>query len=239
MDKKDKRTYSPLTLALGVLVVLLLLIICYLLVRLSPPAPPLPPVPPSIQAPPPPDELKKMSGVVVGYSHNVHLDINGLQLKTAKQGTLTFAFRPHTARAVTSVAAIKDTVEVYYSSLPNDEEIFYRLHKIKHARKRVDVDHLPPPPRIPPGRYVQTFTLDRPVIVTDGYGGVAALQGEGKIFHFKPEQVEGIQALIKNGHSFTLQAVQRGEEQGFINSHHDDVYIVISITIDNKTFMIR
>ncbi|PLW89926.1 MAG: hypothetical protein C0154_09085 [Mucilaginibacter sp.] len=59
------------------------------------------------------------------------------------------------------------------------------------------------------------------------------------MFHFKPEQVEDIQGLIKNGHNFKLLAVKREDEQGFVNIHHDMVYIVISITIDNKTFMIR
>lgn len=244
MTGKPEKSYSALNVILLVCIVLLLLVIGILLYKINlsgPPGPPPLPGPPPAAVPPVSEKLKVTKGKVVGYVNNVHLDINGIKLQTSGQGELTFEFRPHTARAVLSVAQPGDEVEIQYNSQPNDEAVTYQLHHIKNLRtsKETGVDELPMPPRIPQGEPSTLFQIDKPAIVTDGYGGVAALQAPGKLFHFKPEQVEDIQGLIKNGYHFKLLAVKREDEQGFVNIHHDAVYIVISITIDNKTFMIR
>lgn len=241
MPDKNQKTYSLITVLLIVCIIALLAVIGLLLNRMNTVAPQGPPLPgPPVEAPPP-AELKTVRGIVKGYQHNVHLDINGIQLQKEGDGVLTFEFRPHTANAILSVAKTGDWVEIAYNTQPNDEEIVYRLHEIKqlHSGNRVNVDQLPPPPRIPPGQQAQLFQTQNPTVITDGYGGIAALQTTGKLFHFKPEQVEDIQSIIKNGHNFSLLAVKRSDDQGFINIHHDQVYIVISVTIDNKTFMIR
>jgi len=190
--------------------------------------------------PPPSAGLKFVDGAVTGFQYNAHLDVNSVQLKKEGAGILNFEFKPHTAGAVLSVTKKGNLVKIGYSTQPNDEAIVYHLHTIKDisSGNEIDVDRLPPPPRIPPGKPAQTFNIINPRVITDSYGGVDALQAPGKLFHFRPEQVEDIQSLIKNGHNFTLLAVARGE-QGFININHDEVFLVISITIDNKTFTIR
>lgn len=243
MPGRPMKSYSALTIILMVCIILLLSVIGFLLYKINlsgPPGPPLP-GPPPLAAGPPGDELKIIAGKIEGYTNNVHLDINGVKLQKDGDGILTFEFRPHTASAVLSAAKPGDEVEISYNTQPNDEAIVYQLHRIKNTRtgKNIDIDQLSPPPRIPEGQQSSLFQLQNPTIITDGYGGVAALQSPGKLFHFKPEQVEDIQSLIKTGHNFKLLAVKRGDDQGFVNIHHDQVYIVISITIDNKTFMIR
>ncbi|SDL40181.1 hypothetical protein [Siphonobacter aquaeclarae] len=236
---KDRNQPAVTTLLIGCILVLLV-IIAVLLVRMGPPGPP--PGPPGPErGPATPEMLKTVTGKVNGFADNVHLDINRLQIEKAGQGMLTFEFRPHTASAVTGVAQAGDNVEIAYDTQPNDEAIVYRLHRITNLNtgQVVDVDQLPPPPRIPPGQRAEVFNISNPEVITDGYGGIAALKVPGRLFHFKPEQVEDIQALIKNARQCTLLAVNRSDDQGFVNSDRDKVYIVISITINNKTFTIR
>lgn len=240
-EHDTKKQVNPLFTVLLVLIGILLLIILFLLIQTNRPGPlpghqPFPPEPKHLK-----HELKSISGTVKGFVQNVHRDINGLKIETASRGALTFEFRPHTASAVLSAGHLEDSVQLEYFTQPNDESITYRLKKIKNLRSGevTDIDNLPPPPRIPTNQTVQTFDLNAPEIVTDPYGGIAALRYEHKLFHFKPEQVEDIQSLIKLGRVFVLQAVRRGDDQGFVNADQNEVYIVISITIDNKTFMIR
>lgn len=239
MDKTERRKYPALTRLLVTFIILLLCVIGYLLFRLNSQMP----SPPPHKAPRPhkPREIKTIAGTVTGYACNVHLDINALTLKTASRGVLKFEFRPHTASAVSGAGPVGSEVQVDYAANPDDESITYRLARIKNpaAGKLVDVDDLPPPPRIPPGQQAQTYRVLSPVIITDGYGGIAGLQDKGKLFHFRPGQVEDIQPLIKNCRDFIIQAVKRGDDQGFVNINHDEVYIVISLTMDDKTFMIR
>lgn len=243
MPENNRTTYSVLTIFLVAAIIMLLAVIGLLLSRINLTAPPGPALsdPPAVGPPLPAVDLRNVSGIVKGYVHNIHLDVNGVQIQKAGEGLLTFEFRPHTASAVLAVAKTGEKIEIGYNTRPNDEAIVYQLHKVKNLSDgiSVDVDQLPPPPRIPQGQQAQLFNIRDPQVITDNYGGVAALQAQGKLFHFKPEMVQDIQALIKNGHSFSLLSVKRGDDQGFINIHHDDVYIVISITIDNKTFTIR
>jgi hypothetical protein len=243
MAAKISKTYSFLTIFLIVAIIALLSVIGLLLYRLNLAALPGPPLPgpPLVGPPPVAADLRSVTGVVKGYVHNIHLDVNGVEIQKRGEGLLTFEFRPHTASAILAVAKAGSNVEIDYNTLPNDEAIVYQLHRIKNSDDgdMIDVDQLPPPPRIPPGVQAQTFIITNPQIITDNYGGVAALQAPGRLFHFKPEMVQDIQAMIKKGHNFGLLAVKRGDDQGFINIHHDQVFIVISITIDNKTFMIR
>lgn len=235
MTAPQRKRYALITISLLALIAALLVVIVLLISRTGPDKP-------SVAPPPPPQgALKMVKGVVKGFGNNVHLDINSLQLDKSGEGKLLFEFRPHTAQAVWSVARPGDSVVLAYDTRPNDEAIVYQLHRIRNLRTQheADLDRLPPPPRIPPGQRAQTFEVGPPQVITDSYGGVAALQSSGKLFHFKPEQVEDIQGLIKQGRHFTLMAVRRGDDQGFINIHHDQVYLVISITIDSKTFIIR
>ncbi|ASZ12113.1 hypothetical protein KTO58_14170 [Chitinophaga pendula] len=240
MSHNADKGFSVLTIALVIVVGILLVVIGLLINRIGP-LPPGPPAPlPEVEPPAHAGDLKKIRGTVTGYQHNQHLDINSVQIQKDGDGLLSFEFRPHTASLVLSIAQIGNEVEIGYNTRPNDEAIGYHLHTVRDIRsgKQVNVDQLPPPPRIPPGKLAQTFTVIKPEVIKDSYGGIDGLQSNGKLFHFKPEQVEDIQALIKNGHNFSLLAINRGD-QGFINIHNDEVYLVISITIDNKTFMIR
>lgn len=223
-----------------VLIILLLGAIGFILLR-RPEAPPPPPDSGIRPAPGGLETLKTRRGLVIDYRYNAHLDVNAIRLETPDEGILTIDFRPHTARTVMDHASIGDTVEVATGSRPNDENIVYQLHRIVNLRthQQADLDALPPPPDIPPNYSAENFTLDKPELLTDPYGGIDALRNGAQLFHFKPGMVDDIAGLIKSAKTITVSAVRRSEDFGFVNINHDKVYIVLSLTIDHKTFLVR
>lgn len=228
--------YRPLLLV----ILLLLLVIIGLLVK--PPVPPLPALLPSkdphMHAGP--EKVRSATGTVIAYKYNPHLDVNAVQIRTPTAGIITIEFRPHTAEATMEIGPVGQQVYVTYSLHPNDEVIGYQLVSIenKQSSSRQVLKDLPPPPDIP-NHQTRNFRLDRPILITDIYGGIVALRKGNMLFHFKPGLVDDIAPLIKSGHHFNLMAVRRNEGQGFVNVNHDQVYIVLSITVDDKTFLVR
>jgi hypothetical protein len=227
-------------------IILLLAGIGFLLLR----HPAVPPPPPDAGIHPPPDAPenprasengKTRRGVVLGYRYNAHLDVNAIQLKTAQEGVITADFRPHTAQIVMDHAPVGDSVEVVTGSQPNDESIVYQLHRIKNLRtqQEADLDALAPPPDVPPNYTAENFTIDTPQLLTDPYGGIDGIRNGHLLFHFKPGLVDDIAGLIKSARTITLSAVRRSEDFGSVNINHDKVYIVLSLTIDHKTFLVR
>ena len=224
-------------------VIILLLIIILLLLFKSPlPAPPGPPPPPPLGREPGPggEKLKSEEGLVTAYKYNVHLDINSIQLKTPESGTITIDFRPHTAKTVMGIGGLGQMVTVKFVTHPDNESVGYILKVIKNVKTGIsaNMDDLPPPPDVA-GQSTENFNLLNPMVITDTYGGIVALRKDNLLFHFKPGLVDDISALIKSSHQFTLQAVRRDDNLGFVNIKHDKIYIVLSITIDNKTFLVR
>jgi len=223
------------------LIALSLALACLGIILIRRPNPPVPPSDTGQPLPPPPDKIKTRRGLVQEYHYNAHLDINAIQLKTASEGVITVDFRPHTAQTVLEYAPVGDSVEITTTSRPNDEYIDYQLHHILNLRthRQVDLDSLPPPPDIPPGYAAENFTIPHPRLFTDPYGGIDAIQDGNLLFHFKPGLVDNISGLIKSADTITLSAVRRSDDFGFVNIHHDKVYIVLTLTIDNKTFLVR
>jgi hypothetical protein len=221
-------------------IILLLAVVGFLLLR-HPPAPPPPPEAGFHPPPGAPENLKSRRGLVVGYRYNAHLDVNAIQLKSATEGLITVDFQPHTARTVMDYAPVGDSVEVVTGSRPNNEYIVYQLHRITnlHTNRETDLDALPPPPDVPPNYTAQDFTVDTPQLLTDPYGGIDAIRNGNMLFHFRPGLVDDIAGLIKSASTITLSAVRRSEDFGFVNINHDKVYIVLSVTIDHKTFLVR
>ena len=231
------------------LVIVLLGVILFIEVRPGPPGggpkpgtaigPPGPPGPPGSADFP--GKGKTIVGVVRGFKCNPHFDINSIQVKTDRAGTLTIDFRPHTARTVMDLAALNDSVEVTYASHPNDEVVGYELAHIKNERtgKEVMLDELPPPPDVPPNHSAEYFTIRNPDLITDQYGGIVAIRSGHLLFHFKPGLVDDILPMIKTAREIGLSAVWRDDHFGFVNVNGDKVYVVLSVTIDNKTFLVR
>jgi len=176
----------------------------------------------------------------MNYKYNPHLDVNALQVNTINAGTIIIDFRPHTAKAVMGIGGLGQSVTVDYSMHPDDEAVGYQLKRIENnaTGKSLVLENLPPPPDVP-DHAAQNFKVKNPQLITDQYGGIVALRKESLLFHFKPGLVDDIAPLIKESHSFGLMAVRRDDNLGFVNIHHDRVYIVISITLDNKTFLVR
>jgi len=222
-----------------IIIILLLAGTGFLLLHRPPPPPP-----PDLARHPLPlasETLKTRLGRVIGYRYNAHLDVNAIQLQTSKEGVISFDFRPHTARTVMLHAAKGDSVEVVTGINPNDEYIVYQLHRIRNLRtgQQADLDALPPPPDVPPDVTAEDYSLDDPQLLTDPYGGIDAIREGNLLFHFKPGLVDDIAGIIKSAKHITMSAVRRGEDLGFVNINHDKVYIVLSITIDHKTFLVR
>ncbi|WP_378938077.1 hypothetical protein [Pedobacter sp. BG31] len=230
------KNYRPLL----VVIILLLLVIIWLLVK--PPVPVIP-QPPSHHHEPKTEHATKqkvITGTVIRYKNNPHLDINALELKTEKAGLITIDFRPHTAAQVIKIGTIGEEIEATYALNPSDEVVGYQLLAIRNNRTGIGqvLDDLPPPPDVP-NQQIAKFNLEKPAIITDQYGGIVALRKNNLLFHFKPGLVDDIAYLIKESNTFNLEAVRRQNDQGFININHDKVYIVLRITIDNKTFLVR
>lgn len=231
------KNYRPLL----VVIIILLLVIIWLLIK---PPVPLLPKPPVIHHNRPqmerPHKQRVITGTVSRYRNNPHLDINALELKTEMAGVITIDFRPHTAAWVTKIGAIGEPVTVTYGLNPSDEVVGYQLIAIKNNKTGISqtLDNLPPPPDVP-NHQTEEFNLEQPVLITDQYGGIVALRKNNLLFHFKPGLVDDIAHLIKESNTFHLEAVRRQDDQGFININHDKVYIVLRITIDNKTFLVR
>jgi len=230
------KNYRPLV----VVIILLLLVIIWLLVK--PPVPVLP-KPPSHHHEPKTEHATKqkvITGTVIRYKNNPHLDINALELKTEKAGLITIDFRPHTAARVIKIGTIGEEIEATYALNPSDEVVGYQLLAIRNDRTGISqvLDDLPPPPDVP-NQQIEKFNLEKPAIITDQYGGIVALRKNNLLFHFKPGLVDDIAYLIKESNTFNLEAVRRQDDQGFININHDKVYIVLRVTIDNKTFLVR
>jgi hypothetical protein len=226
--------------SLLIAIIVLLAFAGYLLLRRPPAAPP-PPDAGITRPPGGPENLKTRQGLVAGYRNNAHLDVNAIQIKTLKEGVITIDFRPHTAQTVMDHAPIGDSVEVVTGSHPNDENIVYQLHRIKNLRthQEANLDALPPPPDVPPNYTAEDFTLNNPKLLTDPYGGIDGIRNGDQLFHFKPGLVDDIAGLIKSARIITLSAVRRSEDFGFVNINHDKVYIVLSLSIDHKTFLVR
>jgi|GEM_PF-2859193 len=221
-------------------IILLLLVIIWLLVK--PPVPLLPKAPvrdPQAHADRVHEE-QTITGIVTGYKNNPHLDINSMELQTKTAGEMRVDFRPHTAAAVTGIGAVGQSVTITYGLHPNDEVVGYHLIAIKNDKTAESqiLDDLPPPPDVP-NHQTENFKLDKPVLITDHYGGIVALKKNKLLFHFKPGLVDYIAPMIKVSTRFDMVAVRRPDDQGFINVEHDKVYIVLSITMDNKTFLVR
>jgi hypothetical protein len=231
------------------LVIVLLGMIFFMMVRPGPPLggrrPGEPIGPPGAQGPPGPAGLqgktKTVQGLVLGFNYNPHLDYNAIRIKVDQAGTLTIDFRPHTARPVMDLATVSDSVEVTYIPHPNDEVVGYVLVSIKNDRtgKVLVLDDLPPPPDVPPNHTAEYFTIRNPALITDQYGGIVAIRNDHLLFHFKPGLVDDILPLIKSARSVGLSAVWRDDHFGFVNVNDDKVYVVLSVTIDNKTFLVR
>lgn len=223
-----------------IIIIIMLAILGFILLR-RPAAPPVPPDTAVHPPPIPPESIKTRSGIVLGYKNNAHLDVDAIQLKTTQDGIITVDFRPHTAKAVMDHAPVGDSVRIFTSSKPNDEYIVYELHRIENLRTRqtADLDALPPPPDVPPNYTAENFTVDHPQLLTDPYGGIDAIREGNLLFHFKPGLVDDISGLIKSAQTITLSCVRRSEDFGFVNINHDKVYIVLSVTVDNKTFLVR
>lgn len=239
-NEKEKSSHTKGNRPLLIVIILLLLVIIWLLIK--PPVPPLPkaPLPNYRPRPEGPQKERVIEGVVIAYKNNPHLDMNALELKTKTSGIMAIEFRPHTAEAVKRIGAPGQSVTVTYGLHPNDEVVGYQLMAIENEKsglKQVLKD-LPPPPDVP-NHQTENFKLDKPILITDQYGGVVALRKNNLLFHFKPGLVDDIAPLIKESTQFSLVAVRRPDDQGFINVYHDKVYIVLSITIDNKTFLVR
>lgn len=239
-EKKPVTKHTKYNRSLLIVIVLLLLAIIWLLVKPPVPFLPAPPPPGGPHQRDGPDKERTVVGVVIGYEVNQHLDINGLQIKTQNAGVLTIDFRPHTAKTIMKIGPIGQPVTVKYNLHPNDETIGYQLKFIQNKRTGISqvLEDLPPPPDIP-NHENENFTLDDPQLITDGYRGIAAIRKGKMLFHFKPGLVDDIAPLIKSSHHFNLMAVRRNDNLGFVNINHDSVYIVLSITMDNKTFLVR
>ena len=231
---------------LGIIVILLGVVI----VRLMRPAGPgsqrpavrsLPGYPGETGPPEAPEKVKAAEGVVMGFRNNPHLDVNALQVRVVRSGVLAMAFRPHTAQAVMTIAAVNDSVQVEYTSNPNDEVVGYRLKRITNLRtgRSVTPDELPPPPDVPANHPAEFFTVKQPELITDEYGGIVAIRSDHLLFHFKPGLVDEILPLIRTAGTVGLSAVWRDDHFGFVNVDNDKVYVVLSVTIDNKTFLVR
>ena len=226
------------------IVVIVVLVLIILLLLFKSPLPP----PPGLPPPPNPErekglkvgKIKYQTGIVLAYQYNAHLDVNALQLKTADKGVLTVEFLPHTAQAVMQQGPVGAAVDLEITSRPNDEAVVYRLVSIKNRKNATKfiMQDLPPPPDVP-GHSIENFNLEKPDVIIDNYGGIVALRKGDLFFHFKPGLVDDISGLIKSAHRFGIQAVRRDDDLGFINVKHDKVYIVLSLTIDNKTFLVR
>jgi len=239
-SSNDQLPYNRQNYPLLVVIILLLLVIAWLLIK--------PPVPPPPPGPPPPnggkadgpEKLRTDSGIILGYKYNPHLDINAVRLKTRDAGVITIEFRPHTAKAVMGMGGVGQAVTVDFSLHPDDEVVGYQLKKIKNNKTGISrvMQDLPPPPDVP-NHAAENFKLDNPLLITDQYGGIVALKKDSLLFHFKPGLVDDIAPLIKESHVFGLMAVKRDGNLGFVNVYHDMVYIVISVTINNKTFLVR
>lgn len=227
-----------------ILVIVVLVIVILLLLFKSPlPAPPIPPPgPPRVDREwvGKPGKMKNLKGTIQAYNSNPHLDVNSLQLKTTDGETTVVEFFPHTAQAVMQAAPIAAPVELAITTRPNDEAVVYRLVSIKNLNSGAEVvmRNLPPPPEVP-GYNIENFNLKNPDVVTNNNGNIVALRKGDLFFHFKPRAVDDISGLIKSYHDFSLQAVRRGDHLGFVNIKHDKVYIVLSITINNNTFLVR
>jgi len=246
---KGGRFQPWLAWALTGLVILLLGVIVFMMIRPKPsmggrrpgdpfghPGPPEPPGPAEVRGYP-----KTARGIVVGFRYNPHLDYNAIQIKAGQAGMLTIDFRPHTGRAVMNVAALNDSVAVSYLTHPNDEVVGYMLVSVKNERrgKEVVLDELPPPPDIPPNHSAEYFTIRSPHLITDEYGGIVAIRNGSLLFHFKPGLVDNILPMLKTAKEVGLSAVWRDDHFGFVNVNGDKVYVVLSVTIDNKTFLVR
>lgn len=225
-------------------IIVLLLVIAWLLITPPVPRPPaLPQIGPPAPGRPQSDGLEKqrsVSGIITAYKYNPHFDINAIQLKTTGTGIITIDFRPHTAKAVMRIGGLGQSVTIGFTLHPNDEVVGYQLKQIKNNRTGISqvLQDLPPPPDIP-NHAAENFRLDNPVLIMDQYGGIVGMRKDSLLFHFKPGLVDDIAPLIKESHKFGLTAVKRDSNLGFVNVQHDKVFIVISVTIDNKTFLVR
>jgi hypothetical protein len=177
----------------------------------------------------------------LGFRPNRQLDIHAIEVKTAEKGMLTLDFRPQMAKTLMSVAGPGDPVEVGYAVNPADEGGGYRLYRVRNLRtgKEVALDKLPPPPDIPPDRNAEHFMIDLPTLVSDEYGEVVGIRSGSNVVHLKSALVDDILPQLKNAGQPGLSAVGRDDQLGLVNADHDKVYIVLSITIDDKTYLVR
>ena len=226
--------------SLVLVIIALLLVIVWLMVKSPVPVLPRPPLREDLPKHEKVQKLRTVTGIVTAYKNNPHLDINALELKTKTAGMMTIDFRPHTAEAVKKIGITGQLVTITYSLHPNDEIVGYQLMAIKNNKTGLSqvLENLPPPPDIP-DHETESFKLNKPLIITDQYGGIVALKQQQLLFHFKPGLVDNIAPLIKLSQQLNLVAVRRPDNLGFVNVNHDKVYIVLSITMDNKTFLVR
>lgn len=82
-------------------------------------------------------------------------------------------------------------------------------------------------PHYPNARY---FTIQHPSLVTDGKGALLAVRNGRRLFEFKAGLADELLPLMKASNEIGVSAVERG---------HDTVYVVLSVTIDHKTYLVR
>ena len=83
-------------------------------------------------------------------------------------------------------------------------------------------------PALPKHPKAENFTIHHPLFVQGPGGAIVGIKTEGRLFELKPEFTYEIDPLMKAGKELAVSAVG-----------HDSLYIVLSVTIDHKTFLVR
>lgn len=172
-------------------------------------------------------------GVIQGFTANAHLDINAVELRVPGGGVSELDFYPHNASAVIAEAGPGDSVRVTFTE--------HRLHSIRNLQsgREIAVEQWAIPMDIPPNRRAEYFTIQHPDLVINPEGNIVALRSGRRLFHFKAGSVDDLLPFFKNSSPLGLSAVWRDDHFGFVNIDHDTVYVALSVTADNKTFLVR
>ena len=179
------------------------------------------------------EKIGSTVGVIHGFTANAHEDINALQLRAPGDSLLHLEFYPHDASRVIAEAAPGDSVLVTYAG-----KRLRRLRNLQSGRE-IAVDQWASPMDIPSNRRAEYFNVQQPDLVFNPEGNVVALRSGGRLFHFKAGSADDLLPFLKASPQLGLSAVWRDDHFGFVNIHHDTVYVVLSVTADNKTFLVR
>ncbi|HTJ13655.1 MAG TPA: hypothetical protein VL547_16580 [Dinghuibacter sp.] len=180
-----------------------------------------------------PEKTWTTVGVIKGFTANAHLDINAVELRVPGGAVSELDFYPHNASAVIAGAGPGDSVRVTFAE--------HRLHSLRNLQsgREIAVDQWATPMDIPPNRRAEYFTIQHPDIVLNPKGNIVALRSGRRLFHFKAGSVDDLRPFFKNSPQLGLSAVWRDDQFGFVNINHDTVYVVLSVTADSKTFLVR